>query len=129
MAFRGIVRDAAHVSLLSAAYEKHVRVNETPEIDTTFPTTAQQDRECAERIFAVWQDASDFYEKRRATEKKSQNLHLSKVETVLSDSASTQYKMLSAVLCYRMSDLELDLLAWALLICWHCKRTMTVGTC
>ncbi|KAK1838961.1 hypothetical protein CCHR01_18421, partial [Colletotrichum chrysophilum] len=90
MAFRGIVRDAAHVSLLSAAYEKHVRVNETPEIDTTFPTTAQQDRECAERIFAVWQDTSDFYEKRRAIEKKSQNLHLSKVETVLSDSAMSR---------------------------------------
>ncbi|KAH0440849.1 hypothetical protein CcaCcLH18_02192 [Colletotrichum camelliae] len=117
LVFRGIVRDAAHVNLLSATYEKHARVKEIPELDATFPTTAQQDTEYVGQIFAalVHVDTSDFYEKQRAIEKKSQNSHLSKVEAVLSDPTSTNGKLLSAVLHYQMSDLELELLAWTLL--------------
>ncbi|GKT51527.1 uncharacterized protein ColSpa_11708 [Colletotrichum spaethianum] len=154
--YKGLVQNMDHFTKLYDAYERHIKrdAGAAPNVDASWPSSAEQQRASVERLVGHVTDLSNFYELRKARErlakleagrrgqdqfeaaerpsrKRSRDAEgegadfdqpirpkgISKTDWALMDAESTPVELLDAVIHYRISDIEIELLCWRLLLC------------
>lgn len=122
--YRGLVHDEHHFKRVNDAYLRHgqQRAGLAAENDSSWPQSDDEKRQYVKKLFDAITNTSDFHEARKARAKidahdaAARGKAPSASERVLADHNKSAVDRLEAVLHYKMSNLEVELVSWKILV-------------
>ncbi|KAF6810279.1 hypothetical protein CPLU01_15347 [Colletotrichum plurivorum] len=118
--YNGLVHDEHHFQGINDAYLRHARQRAglAAEDDPTWPESDERKRQYVKDLFDAITNTADFHEARKAKAKveahkaNARGKAPSASERALADDNKTAVDRLEAVLHYKMSNLEVELVSW-----------------